>query len=95
LAVEKDFISRHKLTAVDFNAAVEGTFKKITASIKGSVGSSREFTETEERLSQKIRAIAYGGNGSLIEQDINAYNVWAESVRDNPTVIRLTLTAYY
>jgi len=95
LTVEKDFISRNKLTAVDFNAAVEGTFKKITASIKGSVGGSREFTETEERLSQKIRAIAYGGNGSLIEQDINAYNVWAESVRDNPTVIRLTLTEYH
>jgi hypothetical protein len=95
LAVEKDFISKYKLTEKDFNAAVEGTFKKVTASIKGSFGTSRESTETEERISQKIRAIAYGGDGSVIEQDIKAYNEWAESVRDNPTAIRLTLTEYH
>lgn len=95
MSVEKEFISKYNLTEMEFNTAVEGTFKKITTSIKGSAGSSREATETEENMFRKIRAIAYGGKGSVIEQDIRAYNEWAESVRDNPTAIRLALTEYH
>lgn len=95
LAVNKVFLSKYKLTENEFSTAVKGTFRRITASAKGSSGTSRQLTETEERMSQKVRAVAYGGDGSVIEQDIKAYNEWAESVRNNPTVIRLTLTEYH
>jgi len=94
LEVTKDYVKDRHLNQKDFSAAVEGTFKMVSASIGVSGGSTTERTNTEEDLFQKIRSVAYGGEGSVIERNIAAYNAWATSVRENPTVLRLTLTEY-
>lgn len=86
----KGFFKENHLTELDFAAAVEGTFKGITASVSASGGGTTERTKTEENLFEKITAVAYGGDGSVIEKtekDSEHFNEWARSVRDNLTVI--------
>lgn len=95
LTVTKKFVQSLHLDEKEFRAAVEGTFKKVQAKAEGSYSVAEETENTEYRLLKKIRTVAYGGDGSVIENNIGAYNAWATSVRDNPTALKLTLTEYH
>jgi hypothetical protein len=95
LTLQKDFIKRHKMTQKDFDLSIEGTFKKVSGAASGSYGETTAGTTTEEKLFKQVKAVAYGGDGSVIEGDVGAFNDWAKTVRDNPTVLRLSLTEYH
>lgn len=94
LELTRDFVRNLHLREAQFRTAVEGTFKKVKAAAEGSRSDGEKKETTEESLFQSIRTVAYGGDGSVIENNIGAYNDWAKSVRDNPTVLKLKLTKY-
>ncbi len=94
LTARKSFLEEHRLSEQDFKAAVKGAFGMVRASAAGRRDRTTETTKTEQSLFQQIRVVAYGGNGAVIENNVAAYNVWAETVRDNPTALRVALTQY-
>ncbi|MFC1853704.1 MAC/perforin domain-containing protein [candidate division CSSED10-310 bacterium] len=93
--LSQEDVKESKLTADKFEAAVSGTFKKVTASVSGSQARENEETHTSGMFHEKIEASAYGGNGNVFTRDApGSFNDWAATVRDNPGIYAIELTCY-
>lgn len=93
--LSREDVKETQKTKKEFEQAVAGAFKQVSASIKASQDQSKEEKHEKTTIHEKIEATAYGGNGSVFSRDApGSFNDWATTVRENPGIYAITLTSY-